>query len=82
MIVSAVSRRRRGTLRWAVTAADAEDRLRELVERGRLRHERVRAGLSREAAEEAGADAFVSKTTAFDELAETILRVCGRNGPA
>ena len=38
--------------------------------------------LSREAAEEAGADAFVSKTTAFDELAETILRVCGRNGPA
>src|SRR5215213_7088513 len=34
--------------------------------------------LSREAAEEAGADAFVSKSSAFDELAETILRVCGR----
>jgi len=33
--------------------------------------------LSREAAAEAGADAFVSKTSAFDELAETILRVCG-----
>ena len=38
--------------------------------------------LSREAAAEAGADAFVAKTTAFAELAETILRVCGRNGPA
>jgi DNA-binding NarL/FixJ family response regulator len=38
--------------------------------------------LSREAAEEAGADAFVSKATAFDELAETILRVCGRTAPA
>ena len=37
--------------------------------------------LSREAAAEAGADAFVSKATGFDELAETILRVCGRNGP-
>lgn len=38
--------------------------------------------LSREAAEEAGADAFVAKTTAFDELAATILRVCGRDEPA
>src|SRR5688572_29435107 len=36
--------------------------------------------LSREAAEEAGADAFVSKSAAFEELAETILRVSGRNG--
>ena len=38
--------------------------------------------LSREAAEEAGADAFVSKSAGFDELAETILRVCGRERPA
>jgi DNA-binding NarL/FixJ family response regulator len=38
--------------------------------------------LSRKAAEEAGADAFVSKATAFDELAETILRVCGSKSPA
>ena len=38
--------------------------------------------LSRKAAEEAGADAFVSKATAFDELAETILRVCATKSPA
>ena len=38
--------------------------------------------LSRDAAAEAGADAFVSKATAFDELAETILRVCGTKSPA
>ena len=38
--------------------------------------------LSRDAAEEAGADAFVSKATPFDELAETILRVCGTKSPA
>lgn len=38
--------------------------------------------LSREAAQEAGADAFVSKTTPFDELAETILRICGRAAAA
>ncbi len=38
--------------------------------------------LSREAAEEAGADAFVSKAAGFDELAETILHVCGRTAPA
>jgi DNA-binding NarL/FixJ family response regulator len=36
--------------------------------------------LSREAAEEAGADAFVSKSAAFDELADTILRVSALNG--
>ena len=38
--------------------------------------------LSRKAAEEAGADAFVSKASAFEELAETILRVCGTKSPA
>jgi len=38
--------------------------------------------LSREAAAEAGADAYVVKTTAFAELAETILRVCGRTAGA
>jgi DNA-binding NarL/FixJ family response regulator len=34
--------------------------------------------LSREAAKEAGADDYVSKAAAFDELTEAILRVCGR----
>jgi len=35
-------------------------------------------GLSRAAALEAGACAFVTKTEAFDELVETILQNCGR----
>ena len=34
--------------------------------------------LSREAALEAGAAAFVTKSGAFDELVETILRACGQ----
>jgi DNA-binding NarL/FixJ family response regulator len=34
--------------------------------------------LSREAALEAGATAFVTKSEAFDELVATILRACGR----
>ena len=38
--------------------------------------------LSREAAAEAGADAYVSKATGFEELAETILRVCGGGAAA
>jgi DNA-binding NarL/FixJ family response regulator len=35
-------------------------------------------GLSRTAALDAGATAFVAKSEAFDELVETILRTCGR----
>ena len=36
-------------------------------------------GLSRAAALEAGASAFVTKTEAFDELVDTILQTCGRD---
>jgi DNA-binding NarL/FixJ family response regulator len=36
-------------------------------------------GLSRTAAFDAGASAFVTKSVAFDELVETILRTCGRS---
>jgi DNA-binding NarL/FixJ family response regulator len=36
-------------------------------------------GLSRTAALDAGASAFVTKSVAFDELVETILRTCGRS---
>jgi DNA-binding NarL/FixJ family response regulator len=36
-------------------------------------------GLSRSAALEAGASAFVTKSEAFDELVDTILETCGRS---